>query len=211
MNNPFFFLVLLFVFSTDLRGQDIFVKSKAKTKVSAEGDWEISFIKIYTESGHGQIFLKNNGQMADSLEVWEVFPEPGGEVEIGSKGFFWGKARLGQVYVEIERVRNDADGFSGWRMFTRKDTVYLSELKTPTGEQNRYSASLFRRYHHLPRPSGEPFDINLLNFRQAEPGKNTFDIYESGKISDYPREFRILATLILMKALMAYLPWQKQR
>ncbi|MEZ4776737.1 MAG: hypothetical protein R3D00_26410 [Bacteroidia bacterium] len=204
------FMLLSFLM-TNIFCQEIFVESKAKVKLSPDGKIQLKFVKIFTESGQGSVFMKNMSPATDSPGIWEVFTEPGGKIQIENKNGLWGNARLGQVYIEIEQVKNDADGFSGWRLFTRKDTVYVSEWQQISSKQERYSANMFRRYHHLLLPSGEPFDINLLTFLQVQPGKNTVDISESGKISDYPGEFKILAAWILMKSLVSRLAGEKQR
>lgn len=206
-----FTCTFFYLLAASLFGQETFVRSKAKIKSASDGTIQMQFVKILTASGSGSIFLRKMNDVPASPEVWEVFTEPGGKIEMENKKGFWGKARLGQVYVEIERIHNDADGFSGWRLFTRKDTVYVSEWQQISDMKPLYSASMFRRYHQLLLPTGEPFDIHLLVFRQEEPGKNLVEISESGKISDYPKEFQVLATLILMRSLANHLYRKKQR
>ncbi|MEZ4829750.1 MAG: hypothetical protein R3C61_26220 [Bacteroidia bacterium] len=198
--------VLFFVlFPFSLEGQDLFVSAKAKVKDVSGGFSRIAFVKIRTENGDNDVFIGNLSTVNIGPEVWEVYSDTGGKVEFNTSEGKWGYARMGQIDIEMDTVRNKSNGGPEWMLFSRKDTVYISSWEAAGENETRLNARMFRRYNQLFLPTGEAFEINLVLFRYDKPGKLAIGISEPGKISDFPGEFRILATLILMRALLARL------
>lgn len=194
-------VILLLILPLATIGQDGFIWSKAKIKTRDNNPY-IRFIKIVNKDRKDNIFLKNNTPQSDTLSIWEAFPEPGGSIEFSDNHQVYGVAQLGQLYMEIDKIEVDSGENQVLRLTTRTDTAYFSIYNPSVKNPRRYSYKLFRRFPQIPRPSGEPFEVNLVIFRQTKPGEPVLSIKDTGKMSDYPAEFRLVATLLAMKSLV---------
>lgn len=166
-------------------GQGTLLKGKLKLN-KKDLTLKLKGIKLLTDFQEGTLWIYYDVDRG-AAQNWLINSEPWGSIRFqeDGQGNYFGRAEMGQNFVEFESWRDTVSNESNWVIKSLSDVYFLRRKKEATSED-------FSLLKQIVTPKGRA-EVHLIDFSYDKDDPKNLYIIDEAPLSDYPLLMKVVA------------------
>jgi len=183
----FFLIVFLFTLSPPASlGQGTLLRGKLKLNKKDEVQ-KLKGIKLFTDFREGSLWVFFDVDRGRNVQNWLINSEPWGSIRLENdlSMKYYGRAEMGQSFVEIESWIDTVSKEANWVIKSLDDVFFLRKVESDV----EIAYTLLRQ---IVTDKGR-IEVPLIDFMYDPQNPKYLEISDEAPLSDYPLLMKVIA------------------